>query len=185
MVATSHFLLEHCLVKGGFFQDMIHSGINAYLTLHLAQTLLRDGNKRYFELVQVVAKLATPTGQWPEAIHPHTLGGCMGDGQHAWAAAEWVLMMHHLFLREEGEALILLPGIPPEWLTDGSDLFFGPAFTAFGKISLKVTTRASQKNLTWEAEWTRPPKEIRLQLCGNEPVLCTLTDKGAVEIPCA
>ena len=36
---------------------------------------------RYLELMDTVASLASPTGQWPEAIHPRTLGGCMGDGQ--------------------------------------------------------------------------------------------------------
>src|SRR5690606_32065977 len=32
---TAGFLMRNCLVDGGFFQDIIHSGINAYLTLHL------------------------------------------------------------------------------------------------------------------------------------------------------
>ncbi|HLP40363.1 MAG TPA: hypothetical protein VK465_02545, partial [Fibrobacteria bacterium] len=96
MAATLRYLLDRCLYKGGFFQDMIHSGINAYLTLHMAQALLRAGDPRALHLIRDTAAVATRTGQWPEAIHPHTLGGCMGDGQHVWAAAEWVLMMRNL-----------------------------------------------------------------------------------------
>ena len=84
---TVEFLMNQCFYEGAFFQDMIHSGINAYLTLDIAQTLLRAGDLRYQELIRNVADLASPTGQWPEAIHPHTKGGCMGDGQHGWAAA--------------------------------------------------------------------------------------------------
>ena len=84
MVKTLDFLIEHCFQRGGFFQEMIHSGINAYLTLDLAQSLLRKGDPRFVELIRRVAELASPTGQWPEAIHPQTLGGCMGDGQHGW-----------------------------------------------------------------------------------------------------
>lgn len=84
---TAEYLLSDCFVGGGFFQDMIHSGINAYLTLHVAQALLRAGDPRYLRLMDRVSGLASPTGQWPEAIHPRTLGGCMGDGQHVWAAA--------------------------------------------------------------------------------------------------
>ena len=100
----SSALVERCFHNGGFFQDIIHSGINAYLTLDIAQTLLRAGDPRYRDLIETVARLASPTGQWPEAIHPHTGGGCMGDGQHGWAAAEWVMMIRNLFVREEGRS---------------------------------------------------------------------------------
>ena len=40
---TADFLMKNCLVHGGFFHDMTHSGINPYLTLHLAQALLGRG----------------------------------------------------------------------------------------------------------------------------------------------
>ena len=95
IMATVEALLRRCFLHGGFFQDCIHSGINAYLTLDVAQTLLRAGDARYRDLIEAVARLASPTGQWPEAIHPHTGGGCMGDGQHGWAAAEWVMMIRN------------------------------------------------------------------------------------------
>ncbi|MFP5344729.1 MAG: hypothetical protein ACLGGU_03675, partial [Gammaproteobacteria bacterium] len=107
LLDTVEFLLQNCMVQGGFFQDMIHSGINPYLPLHLAQVLLRAGDSRYLALMDAVARLASPTGQWPEAIHPRTGGGCMGDGQHVWAAAEWVLMIRNCFVREEEDRLIL------------------------------------------------------------------------------
>src|SRR5262249_13622410 len=119
LLETIEFLMRDCWVRGGFFQDMIHSGVNAYLTLHVAQLLLRAGDSRHADLIRAVADLASPTGQWPEAIHPHTLGGCMGDGQHLWAAAEWVLMMRNLFVREESDRLILGSGVPLAWLTPG------------------------------------------------------------------
>jgi hypothetical protein len=124
LLSTLEFLLEKCSFEGGFYQDMIHSGINVYLTLHIAQALLRAGDARYFELMQTVANLASPTGQWPEAIHPRTKGGCMGDGQHVWAAAEWLLMLRNCFVREEpaADGLILASGIPQAWLGHAADL---------------------------------------------------------------
>ncbi len=181
LMATTQYLLDQCLVKGGFFQDMIHSGINAYLTLHLTQTLLRDGNMRYLELIQAVADLASPTGQWPEAIHPHTSGGCMGDGQHAWAAAEWVLMIFHLFIREEGEQLLLLPGIPSAWLQGDVDLQFGPALTVFGSLHLSFTVRNSKRVLQWKAIWSQAPVRIAVHFCGEEPIACPLSENGRLE----
>ncbi|MBI3317045.1 MAG: hypothetical protein HYZ85_03455, partial [Candidatus Omnitrophica bacterium] len=87
LLATVHYLMKECFVDGVFFHDISHSGINAYLTLHIAQVLLRAGESGFLEILNNLASLATPTGQWPEAIHHGTRGGCMGDGQHVWAAA--------------------------------------------------------------------------------------------------
>jgi GH15 family glucan-1,4-alpha-glucosidase len=78
LMDTAEFLLSECSVNGGFYQDIIHSGVNPYLTLHVAQVLLRAGDPRFQELVRTVARLASPTGQWPEAVHPRT-------GEGAWA----------------------------------------------------------------------------------------------------
>lgn len=168
LLNTNAFLLSNCMVDGGFFQDMIHSGINAYLTLHLAQILLRAGDPRHFSLIRAVAELASPTGQWPEAIHPRTKGGCMGDGQHAWAAAEWVLMIRNCFVREEGDSLILAAGIPLEWLSAGTTISFGPAPTSFGTISITIEVPATPETdhviIRWQGKWhiIQPIIELRL-----------------------
>ncbi|AOY86910.1 hypothetical protein BKP64_01240 [Marinobacter salinus] len=159
------FLLENCFVKGAFYQDMIHSGLNAYLTLHVAQVLLRAGDPRFLELMDSVAGLASPTGQWPEAIHPGTGGGCMGDGHHVWASAEWVLMVRNCFVREEGDRLILCAGIPPRWLEQDKPIRFGPAPTTFGAISITIQPcRGSAPHVTWEGDWhtDEPVIEVRL-----------------------
>lgn len=173
LLDTVEFLLGHCLIEGGFFQDMIHSGINPYLTLHLAQVLLRAGDPRYLELVDAVAKLASPTGQWPEAIHPRTHGGCMGDGQHVWAAAEWVLMMRNCFVREEEDRLILCQGVPARWLEPGAPLAFGPAPTAFGPVSLSVERNADTGRVTiaWRGAWHGAAPAIEVRLPGFRPVV--------------
>lgn len=162
---TLSFLIENCFHSGAFFQDMIHSGVNAYLTLAIAQTLLRIGDDRYRLLLHTVEELASSSGQWPEAIHPLTGGGCMGDGQHGWAAAEWVMMIRNLFVREEGHRLILCSGILPEWLQTPSPVSFGPTPTPFGKISIKiirigreleVSLNADHKHIRAEGEISPP-----------------------------
>jgi hypothetical protein len=153
IMTTVERLLKHCFLQGGFFQDMIHSGINAYLTLDIAQTLLRAGDMRYRDLVEAVAALASPTGQWPEAIHPHTGGGCMGDGQHGWAAAEWALMLRNCFVREEADRLIVGSGLFAEWFDQDDELLFGPTLTAWGPVTVRVTQPATAPLLTIDAQW--------------------------------
>ena len=163
---TINYLYENCFVEGGFFQDMTHSGINPYLTLHMAQVLLRANDSRHLELMQVVADLATPTGQWPEAIHPKTKGGCMGDGQHAWAAAEWILMIRNCFVREEGRRLILLSGIPLKWIDSNQTISFGPVLTSFGKVNLELKCNLETKIVKWSAQWHKEAPIIEIHLPG-------------------
>ncbi|WP_237065117.1 hypothetical protein [Microbulbifer guangxiensis] len=173
LLDLAEFLMEKCFVSGGFFQDMIHSGINAYLTLHIAQVFLRAGDARCVELMRNVARLASPTGQWPEAIHPHSFGGCMGDGQHAWAAAEWVAMQRNCFVREEGDLLVLASGLPPEWLADeGADqtIRFGPALTRFGVITLEIQP-GSTPRVSWEADWYHGEPLMQVRPLGYRPVV--------------
>jgi hypothetical protein len=185
---TVEYLMGRCFVSGGFFQDMIHSGINAYLTLHVAQVLLRAGDPRYAELIRNVADLASPTGQWPEAIHPATRGGCMGDGQHAWAAAEWVLMIRNCFLREENDGLILCSGIPDEWLA-GEGVSLGPTPTSYGAIS--VSARRTESGVRVEWTWTSPRKmparfEIRRGRQSGRPgpdVVVADAGAGKIDLP--
>lgn len=177
LMKTVDFILENCMVKQGFFQDMIHSGINPYLTLHIAQVLLRAEDPRCFDLIDAVAASASSTGQWPEAIHPHTGGGCMGDGQHVWAAAEWIMIIRNCFIREEGDKLILGAGIKPEWWQSGATLSFGPAPTRFGSISISIHLMQGQQQQTkhncrylsvqWNAKWhdKAPIIEINLPNC--------------------
>ncbi|MEX2606327.1 MAG: hypothetical protein WD708_03195, partial [Kiritimatiellia bacterium] len=162
IMKTAEFLMESCFHKGGFFQEMIHSGINAYLSLDLAQTLLRAGDPGFADIMRRVAELATPTGQWPEAIHPLTLGGCMGDGQHGWAAAEWIMMMRNCFVREESDHLVVGSGLLPEWLESGEELFFGPTLTRWGEVCVRL----KENELVIEGEWREDPPKIKISLNG-------------------
>jgi len=164
LLATAAYLLDNCTVKGAFFQGMIHSGLNAYLTLHLAQVLLRAGNPRFFRLVETVARLASPTGQWPEAVHPRTGGGCMGDGQHGWAAAEWLMMVRNMFVREETDRLVLASGIPGRWLKPGRPLRFGPTATPAGAVTVEIEPRDDDVRVSWQGEWFGEPPQIEVRL---------------------
>jgi len=167
---TANFLMKKCLVHGGFFHDMTHSGINPYLTLHLAQVFLRAGDPRYFSLMTAVAKLATPTGQWPESIHPRTGGGCMGDGQHVWAAAEWVMIIRSCFVREEGNRLIICSGIPRVWLDKNQTIAFGPAPTSFGDIQISIKPQGENILIEWHGVWFEQEPPIDIQLPGFKSV---------------
>ena len=159
LLATVNYLMDHCRFKKGFFLDISHSGINPYLTLHLAQVLLRAGDLRHIELADALCRLASPTGQWPEAIHPRTEGGCMGDGQHIWAAAEWVIYLRSCLLYEEEKSkqLVLGSGIDPAWIRPGARMRIGSAQLSGGRSvwSLNAGKKISGFNVTRNGMKTR------------------------------
>ncbi|MDZ7780000.1 MAG: hypothetical protein U5R14_08740 [Gemmatimonadota bacterium] len=179
LLATVEHLLEHHTVAGAFFQDMMHSGLNAYLTLHLAQVLLRADDPRQETLVRTVAELASGTGQWPEAVHPRTGGGCMGDGQHIWAAAEWVLMIRNWFVREEQDRLILASGIPGDWIRAGEETEFGPTPTPYGPVTVRVGGEEGGALVEWSGAWRETPPVMEVRLPGYRHVSC---DPGASRV---
>jgi len=167
LVNTAEFLFKECFFQGGFYQEISHSGINPYLTLHIAQVFLRAGDLRFFDLMNTIASLASSTGQWPEAIHPRTKGGCMGDGQHIWAAAEWVQMIRNCFIWEEEseKKIILCSGIHDSWIPEGADISFGPTLTSFGPVKIQIKTQDGNIKVQWSGNWhsdIEPLIEIRL-----------------------
>ena len=165
---TAEFLVTHCLSRGGFFHDIAHSGINPYLTLHLAQVFLKYGDTRFFTLMDTIKSLASPTGQWPEAIHPQTGCGCMGDGQHVWAAAEWLLMVRNCFIREVGgDHLVLCSGVKDEWYGDDGVIHFGPAPTDFGPMSLQIESDGTEVTVSWEGAWSEEAPSIEVRFPGR------------------
>jgi hypothetical protein len=180
---TTEFLLKNCMIDGALFHDISHSGLNPYLTLHIAQSLLRAGDNRYWTLMSRIADLASPTGQWPEAIHPQLGSGCMGDGQHVWAAAEWVMMVRNCFVREEDEdsKLVMCSGLPPQWLSNGSRLSLGPTLTAFGSITVRVDVDEDSIKVGWNASWKSRPAKIEVALPFRQAVIVS-ADQDSIRI---
>ncbi|OGS21751.1 MAG: hypothetical protein A2252_00150 [Elusimicrobia bacterium RIFOXYA2_FULL_39_19] len=90
----------------------------------------------------------------------------MGDGQHVWAAAEWVLMIRNCFVREESEKLILCCGIPQSWLAKMQPLTFGPAPTRFGDIHISIKPLKENILIEWRGDWFAKEPVIEVHLPG-------------------
>jgi hypothetical protein len=145
ILATLDFLYSKYFYKGMFFQSFIHSGMNAYLSLHIAHAYLYCGNReKFWEILSSVASHSTGTYTYPEAIHPFTGGGAMGDGHHGWAAAEITLALRDAFIYErfnnssEFIELVLLAGIPIEWFDQAKPFSIKNAPVPAGRISIIV-----------------------------------------------
>ena len=160
MRSTLETLTDRYFLHGMFFQEFIHSGKNPYLTLQIAQGWLYAGEReRFWHTVTDVVKHATPTLNYPEAIHPLTGGGTMGDGHHGWAAAEFALALRCAFVLEmwtpsdESPLLILLGGVPREWLLSGRRVAMRCAPVPGGVITIEALT--TDETLSVHIEYER------------------------------
>jgi hypothetical protein len=135
---TIKVLEDRFLVGEGFFQEHFHSGVNCYLSAHLAQCYLASGNPRVWRIVRYLLKNASSTYTWPEAFHPITKGGCMGEGHHGWATAEWLLLLRNLLFLEERENLCVTRLLLPDHLKCGNTFSVRSAPSYFGRVSFKI-----------------------------------------------
>jgi hypothetical protein len=145
--------------------------MNAYLTLQVAHAWLYGGNrKRFSQIFSTVCSFASPTMNFPEAIHPLTLGGCMGDGHHGWAAAEIALALRDAFLYEQetsdGLTLILLGGIPASWFSPGKEFSAEKACVQGGVVGIRVRSSALmiEIHIVFDRTNTFAPKRMSVRL---------------------
>ena len=158
ILSTLNTLKEKYFVKGLFFQHFIHSGMNPYLSLQIAHSYLYAGKPELFwNILNNTISYASSTNNFPEAIHPATNGGAMGDGHHGWAAAEIALAVHDAFIFELNTAkqneLVFLQGIPKEWFLNISDFYIMKAPVSDGIINLNVTSKGD--GFTIEIKFSR------------------------------
>jgi len=148
IAATLDHAREHFCLDRAFFQAISHTGLGTYLTLQLAFVELETGDRRALDRLFWMLQAATPTYAWPEAIHPQLGGGCMGDGQHGWAAAEFLSFVRSMLVRETSAGLDLCTLLPDDWR--GQKLEVHDAPTHFGHISYAVRWHGDRPALLWE-----------------------------------
>jgi hypothetical protein len=94
----------------------------------------------------------------------------MGDGQHIWAAAEWLMFVRNLFVREEADTLILGAGVRTEWLEAGP-IQFGATLTPHGPVSLELTLRERIIHARVTGTWRDRAPRRELRVPGFVPVI--------------
>ncbi len=134
---NAEFLLKHWAQDGFFYQPIIHTGGNAYLTAQLARVLQCLGDGRWLDLLEGIRAHASPTCSWPEASHPRTGGGCMGDGDHGWACAEVLSLIRLALVRDQAGQVLLLPNTPEGWWANGP-LALVDAPTLAGRLTFEL-----------------------------------------------
>ena len=182
VVATVEAVRERFTAAGGraVFHGITHTGLSTYLTLQLAAVELRAGDGRCLDRLAWLLEVASPTWTWPEAVHPHLGGGCMGDGHHRWASAELLTFVRDLLVREvsgvDGPAVAVASLIPQGWYGQGWEVHDAP--TAHGRVSYAVRWHGDRVALLWEVVPHEGHGPVRLTAPGFDPGWSTTDRKG-------
>lgn len=167
IAATADVLRERFCLGPAFYQRISHTGLGTYLTLQLAFVELACGDHRALDRLEWMLSAATPTFTWPEAIHPLLGGGCMGDGHHGWAAADFLSLVRAMLLREVDDEIALCSMLPTAWR--GRDLAVERAPTHHGLVSFSLRHRRDATVLTWELAPHEEGARVRVTAPGLDP----------------
>jgi hypothetical protein len=138
------------------------------LNMRLAGCRLLQGSPKGWEAMLWLLRHASPTYNWPEAIHTRSLGGSAGDGQHGWASAEWLLLVRALLFQEERHRLVLTPALPQDWLESPGFLSVDKAPTRFGPLTYRVEWDDAQTiRLEISPQWRSTPPEVVWHIPGT------------------
>jgi hypothetical protein len=181
IVATAEAIRERFCIGPAFFQGISHTGLGTYLTMQLASVELASGDARALERLQWMVEAATPTSTWPEAIHPHQLGGCMGDGHHGWAAADFLSFVRNMLVREVPSAadgsdgLALCSLLPAGW--EGQPIEVHDAPTHVGLLSFAVRWHGERPALLWQLD-RRGDKPVTITAPALDPSFSSMDARG-------
>jgi len=177
IAATADVIRDRFTQVGGraFYQGISHTGLGTYLTLQLAEVELATGDRRCLDRLAWMMEVATPTWTWPEAVHPRLNGGCMGDGHHGWAAADFLSFVRNLLVREDGDGLALATLVPDSWLGQSWEIHHAP--TAHGRLSYAVRWHGERPALLWEVD-AHAGSPVELRAPGLDPDWSTTEPKG-------
>src|SRR5439155_7899742 len=107
-------------------------------------------------------------------------GGCMGDGHHGWAAADFLTLVRLMLLRETADGGVALCSmLPDDWT--GHPLEVRDAPTHHGRLSFAVRWHGERPALLWELdrhEGTAGTGEVRLTCPGLDPSWSSTAARG-------
>jgi hypothetical protein len=178
-------LADEFVDERGFFHPFVHSGYNPYLTLQIAHSLLLLGDKKgAWKIAHTILRQAHAPYSFPEAMHPFSGGGVMGDGHHGWVAAEIVLFLRAALVREEGTSLVLFDDDGNGAVRKGKDIRLAGVPTSFGHFSVSLRYEGERLAvLELDSSWwnNESPSLLEIHLPFDAARVSVIPDSAAME----
>jgi len=162
---------------GGF----VHKGHYwPYAGLDLAQGYLMLGQReRAWKMLDWTLDHDPTRGfySWPEGMSMKDGGLAEGDMPHGWMCAAYVSLVRNMLVRESGRDLVLLSGVPRQWLKPGALISVRHFPTEFGTVS--YSAEVSQNGLKLQFSGAKPAVVCRVILPGNREAVIPANKREA------
>ncbi|MFW9884460.1 MAG: hypothetical protein ACFFEX_08730 [Candidatus Thorarchaeota archaeon] len=154
----------HSLVSKHLIQLPEPDGrVSGHLGLRLAHYhVLRKDEFATLQILKRVADFASEFYTLPEFVNIRTSGGGDGDGCSLMAAVDLLLLVREMILSEDGEDLVILPGISDEWYTSSIPLTVKSLPTSHGEVDIEVGVSTNQHQI--EVGMKNLPRELIIQV---------------------
>jgi hypothetical protein len=135
--------------------------VHAYLTAVNVESALIRGEQQQ-ALAEFYAMLAhtTATHGASEQVLPGTRDPRNQPQPHGWFAANYIVLLRHMLVRERGEELHLLSAVSPQWLKEGGEIRVTRAPTRFGPLDLTVRRGVNSVSIEIAPGFHTPPSAI-------------------------
>lgn len=94
----------------------------------------------------------------------------MGDGDHGWAAAEFLSFVRNLFVQEEHSGLALGKGVSREWIETGRPIAIEGASSRYGTVSWHLERKESRLNFSYSVQRSEMQLPTQIFLCLNKEI---------------
>lgn len=163
-------IIETSLDNGGVLSPFEFQGVDLGLSARLGSILLREG-LRYEPIFKFLTEAASPTGCWPDRIHPVLKSGIGITGHAPDVCCHFLLLLRNVMVMEEEGVLNLLPGILNSSIWYDSNIELRSLPTVFGEITLRCRSVGKIIQIDFSANFRNKPRLIRLLLNAGDRLL--------------
>jgi len=147
---------------------MTYAGrLHHYITMKNTEAELVRGEQEQAvkDLYAVLVHTSSTNAGWEVGPLPWTTRDFGEDlAPHGWFAAEYIILLRNMLLREEGNELHLLSALSPAWCKPGDSIVVDNAPTFFGGLGLKAMFSAHGMTVDVNAQFRSEPKDIVIHM---------------------
>jgi hypothetical protein len=147
---------------------MTYAGrLHHYITMKNTEAeLVRDEQKQVIEdLYAILVHTSSTNAGWEVGSYPWTTRDFGEDlSPHGWFAAEYIVLLRNMLVREEGNELHMLSALSPAWCKPGDSIEVDNAPTYFGQLGLKAMFSTHGMTVDVNAKFRTEPKDIVIHL---------------------
>ena len=158
-------------VRAGFVEGTIRWGeeekkvIHPYMSTYVTNSeVIRGEQDKAIDHFYHFLAHTTSTHGFPEGVYYETRTAWSDTVPHIWAAAQYMILLRNMLLREDGDTLHLLSAVPTAWLRPGKKIVLLRAPTAFGEVDLALNCVEGGCEVVFSHPKRTKPKQVILHV---------------------